>query len=98
MTLRSGPQGLVILLEIEDGAQDDVSEDDPIPMVNLLKTPERQLRSLRADPEGRRECEHSHMEATHVSGIERLVCEVCGHVSIKAAAPSVTKGLPGSSE
>ena len=67
-------------------------------MVNLLKTPERQLRSLRADPEGRRRCEHSYMETTHVSGIERLVCEICGHVSIKAVAQSVTKGFSGSPE
>ena len=66
-------------------------------MVNLLKTPERQLRSLRADPKGRRQCEHSYMETTQY-GIERLVCEVCGHVSIKAVAPSVTKGPSGSFE
>jgi len=67
-------------------------------MVNLLKTPERQLRSLRADPGGRNRCEHSYVETSHVSGIERVVCETCGHVSIKAVAQSVTKGLSGSTE
>ena len=66
-------------------------------MVNLLKTPERQLRSLRADPEGRSRCEHGYMETSHVSGIERAICEKWGHVSIKAVAHSVTKGLLGSS-
>lgn len=67
-------------------------------MINLLKTPERQLRSLRADPEGRSRCEHSYTETSNVSGIERVVCEICGHVSIKAIAHSVTKGLSGSTE
>lgn len=66
-------------------------------MVNLLKTPERQLRSLRADPEGRSRCEHRYMDTTHISGIERVVCEICGHVSIKAVANSVTRGVSGSS-
>ena len=85
-------------VQTEDGCQVGGSAVDVNLMVNLLKTPERQLRSLRADPKGRRRCEHSYMETTHVSGIERLVCEVCGHVSIKAVGRSVTKGLSDSSE
>lgn len=65
-------------------------------MVNLLKTPTRQLRALRADPEGRSRCEHRYMATSHVSGMERLVCEACGHVSIKRVGESVTKGIPAS--
>lgn len=70
---------------------------DAQPMVNLLKTPTRQLRALRADPEGRSRCEHEFMATSHVSGMERLVCEACGHVSIKRVGESVTKGIPASS-
>lgn len=62
-------------------------------MANLLKTPERQLRALRADPEARSRCDHQYMETSHVSGIERAVCEICGHVSFRAVESTVTKSL-----
>ncbi len=65
-------------------------------MVNILKASERQLRSLRSDPEGRRRCEHSLTEISRVSGIERVVCQGCGDVSIRAVAESVTKRAAGS--
>ena len=81
-----------------DGSQVSDLVVDQSPMVNLLKSPERQLRSLRADPEGRSRCEHSYMETSHISGLERVVCEICGHVSIKAVAHAVTKGPTGSTE
>lgn len=60
-------------------------------MVSLSKTTVRQLRSLRSDPEGRRRCDHEHMETSHVSGLKRLVCEICGHVSILRVGETVTK-------
>ena len=29
------------------------------------------------------ECDHSHTTSTIIAGLERVVCEVCGHVSIR---------------
>lgn len=66
-------------------------------MVGPMKTPARQLRALRSDPEGRGRCDHEYLRTSHVSGIERVVCEVCGHVSIKSVGEAITKGgIPSS--
>ena len=37
-------------------------------------------------------CAHEHTLVSVVSGMERTVCETCGHVSVKHLSESVTRG------
>ncbi len=40
-------------------------------------------------------CEHEQTISTSVAGMERLVCESCGHVSIKLVDVGITRpGIP----
>lgn len=69
-----------------------IPRSDASNMIGMLNTPTRQLRALRSDPEGRSRCEHEYTGTSQVAGMERYVCEICGHVSIKRVGDTVTKG------
>ena len=50
------------------------------------------MRPVRRVRNGQSQCEHEQTVASVVAGMERVVCESCGHVSVKWLNDSIERG------
>ena len=56
------------------------------------------LRSIQNTLKTQSQCSHEQTVGSAVAGMERLVCESCGYVSIKLVSEGITqRGIPGTS-